>query len=156
MITAKWERGFESLYRGVDANAVAEEIMSIGDSATPQQIVDKGRDESTELHKCFTWDDTDAAEKWRKQEARIVVGHLVIQRPKEEEHKPEIRVFLKPHDSDGYQPATMVFRNEDSYLAMLQRALSELRAFQKKYSILSDRAELLNLIDAVNELVESA
>ena len=44
MITAKWERGFESFYKGIDANEVAQEIISIGDDATPQQIVDKARD----------------------------------------------------------------------------------------------------------------
>lgn len=153
MIVAKWEKGFESFYKGVDAQTVAEEIISIGDSATPTQIVDKGRDENTELHKCFTWDDADAAERWRKQEARTLVGHLVIQRPPEESNKPETRVFYKTDDSEGYKPATVIFRKEDEYLALLQRALGELRAFQKKYSVLSDRAEILSLIDAIEGMI---
>ena len=49
-----------------DAQKCADEIMEICDeleSATPQQILDKARDSNTELHKCFTWDDTEAAEK---------------------------------------------------------------------------------------------
>ena len=62
---AKWLDEFKSLYKGADAQLVADEIMSIGDAATPQQIVEKARDEATELHKCFTWDDRIAAEKYR-------------------------------------------------------------------------------------------
>ena len=43
----------QSLYKGVDPQKVAEEIMGIGESATPRQIVDRARDEKSELHKCF-------------------------------------------------------------------------------------------------------
>lgn len=49
------------------------EICDQMESATPQQILEKARDESTELHKCFTWDDSIAAEKYRIQEARQIV-----------------------------------------------------------------------------------
>lgn len=38
MEIAKWERGFETLFKA-DAQQVATEILSIGESATPQQEV---------------------------------------------------------------------------------------------------------------------
>ena len=71
MIVAKWKEGI-GFYKGISAQKVAEEIASIGESATPQQIVDRARDENSELHKCFEWDDSIAAENWRKQQARII------------------------------------------------------------------------------------
>lgn len=64
MLTATWGKHFFK----ADATKCASEIMEICDqmeSATPQQILEKARDESTELHKCFTWDDSIAAEKYR-------------------------------------------------------------------------------------------
>ena len=66
---ASWKTGFGSLFRA-DAQLVSNEIMSIGDTATPAQIVDMARDSSTELHKCFEWNDTVAAEKYRLEQAR--------------------------------------------------------------------------------------
>lgn len=156
MVIARWARGFESLYKGVDAQSVADEIQSIGESVTPEQIVERGRDENTELHKCFDWNDTSAADKWRKQEARNLVHHLVISRQEEDDGEPEVRVFYKPQDARGYKQTEMIVRREDEYLALLQRALGELRSFQRKYSVLSNRAELLELIGAVEEMVVSA
>lgn len=61
MIAATWKTGTDGLYKA-DAQKVAEEILSIGESATPAQIVDRAKDESAELHKCFEWDDTAAAQ----------------------------------------------------------------------------------------------
>jgi len=154
MIAAKWERGFESFYKGIDANEVAQEIISIGDDATPRQIVDKARDKKTQLHKCFTWDNKVAAEQWRKQEARLLVGHLMIVRQEQEQNTdvPEVRFFHKTSAQEGYKPCFIVFTEENEYDAMLARALADLKAFQIKYKILSDREELLALIGAVETL----
>lgn len=154
MIVAKWERGFEGFYKGIDANEVAREIISIGDDATPQQIVDKARDNKTQLHRCFTWDNKVAAEQWRKQEARLLVGHLMIVR-NDQEHDtdvPEVRFFHKTSAQGGYKPCYIVFTEEDEYNAMLTRALADLKAFKSKYKVLSDREELLALIGAVEAL----
>lgn len=158
MIVAKWARGFEGLHNGADAQLVANEIMSIGEDATPAQIVDKGRDERTELHKCFTWDDADAAERWRKQEARMIVCHLMIRREDEEQtdDAPEVRFFLKAKSGEGYKAMPVILQREDEYTAMLRRALGELNAFQRKYTALSDRDELLALIGAVDAMLQSA
>ena len=155
MIISKWKAGTESLHKA-DPQKVAEEILSIGETFTPQEIVDKARDESTELHKCFTWDDTKAAEKWRKYEARQIICHLVIQRPAEDEEGPEVRLIHKTDRNQGYQPTAMIVRRESEYSAMLQRALGELRAFQYKYSFLSDYEELKKLIDAVETMIDAA
>ena len=46
MIIATWKRGFEGLHKGTDAQKVAEEIISIGDDATPQQIVERAAEQA--------------------------------------------------------------------------------------------------------------
>lgn len=61
MITAIWRPDMAGLFKGVDPMKVANEIMEIGESVTPRQIVDRARDENSELHKCFEWDDAKAA-----------------------------------------------------------------------------------------------
>ena len=76
MLVASWKSGFGLFH--ADAQKVANEIAEIGESATPREILEKGRDPKTELHKCFEWDDTVAAEKYRIQQARQIVCCLVI------------------------------------------------------------------------------
>ena len=145
MITAKWKEGI-GFFSKADANKVAEEIRSIGDNATPQQIVDKARDESTELHKCFEWDDTVAAEQWRKQQARIIVCHLVIREDTVPTDRPEVRYFFKPKPDEGYKPTQIIVRKEDEYQQLLAQAWAELQAFKVKYAMLNELQEIFELI----------
>lgn len=136
MITAEWSKVGKGLYKA-DPQKVAEEIMSIGSEATPSQIVDKAKGERTELHKCFTWDDKKAAEQWRLQQARSIVGCLIIHREEKYEDKPEVHYFHK-NDSGGYKPATYVFTHADEHEKLLQAAYAELAAFKRKYSSLQE------------------
>lgn len=147
-VTAAWKPGFESLHKA-DAQLVAEEISSIGESATPSEIVDKARDNGTELHKCFEWDDAIAAEKHRLHQARQLVCHLVI-RETVHEDKPPIRFFFKPDSGAGYQPTQIIVRNQDRYQALLADAMRDLEALRVKYRSL---AELERVFDEIDSLV---
>lgn len=142
-----WAEGYaQNRYKGISALKVYQEIISIGESATPEQIVDAARDERSELHKCFTWDDREAADKWRKQEARFLRHFLRV----EDETKPDAPkinalYFNKP--GEGYKAAPIVFKNQDEYTALLARAYAELHAFAEKYKTLTGELnEILELI----------
>ena len=141
-----WKSGLGGLFKA-DAQLVANEIMSIGDDATPKQIVDKARDSNTELHKCFEWNDSIAAEKYRIEQARLVIRCLVIKREDGQEDKPERRVFYKTDYNEGYKPLEFIVRNESEYDKLLKQALAELHAFKVKYHALSELEEILALID---------
>lgn len=145
---AEWKPGFAFLHKA-DASLVSAEITSIGESVTPAQIVEKARDPSTELHKCFEWDDAIAAERHRLDQARQVVRHLVI-RETIREDKPPIRFFFKPESGSGYQPTQIIVRNQDSYQTLLASALRDLEALRVKYHSLN---ELESVFEAIEELM---
>ena len=72
----------KGIFKG-DPQKVYEEIREICEDigeAKPRQIVDKAEDESTELHKCFNWDNDDAADKWRLHQAVMLTSNLVFKR----------------------------------------------------------------------------
>ena len=146
MIVAKWKEGF-GLYDGVDAQTVAEELRAIGDEFSPAQVVDAARDESTELHKCFEWNDGRAAELYRLQQARKVVQALVIEEQAKPKERPEIRVFYKPEKERGYMETKRIVRDEDAYANLLAQARQELRIFKAKYNCLVELQEIMELID---------
>lgn len=107
MIVAKWKKGFESLYKA-DANLVANEILEIGDNVSPKEVLDKAKQEDTELHKCFEWDDGIAAEKYRLSQAGGILRTLVIKREETEScTKPEIRRFTKPKETKDINQARL-------------------------------------------------
>ena len=72
------------------------------------------RNENSELHKCFEWDDTVAAEKYRLQQAKNIVCNLVYQEEKKEE-PTKLRVFYNQSSTNTYQPTRVLVRNEDNY-----------------------------------------
>lgn len=145
MIFAAWESGCRI---SADAQKVADEILAIGKSATTAQILEKARDEKTELHKCFDWDDAEAAEKWRMQQARHIVCNLVI-KEKTDAPKPEVRVFFKTDNESGYKPTVLIMQDKDEYQKLLARALAELNSFRAKYKSLT---ELDGVFDAIDQL----
>lgn len=146
----KWQT---SLFSKADPVKCYEEITSIGDEVTPEQVVEKGMDPNTELSKCFTKDDSEAAYKWRIEEARHIMRQLiVITKPdKDEEDKEPVqfRVLMKNDNShsSGYKQTIVMVRDEDEYKKLLDQAYEELRRFKRKYSMLSELSEILDLIN---------
>ena len=150
--TVVFRKGTESLYPGVSAQKVADEISDIGESATPKQIVDKARNSETELHKCFEWNDEAAAEKYRIHQARTLVGNLVTVRyfPEQKDKETrQVRVFFKADGgySGGYQQTEVIIKDDDKYHNLLEQAKEELRRFKEKYYILKELKPIFDLID---------
>lgn len=150
--TVSWTPGMETIYHA-DALKVAEEIASIGNDVVPEQIVDKARDERTELHSCFEWDDTIAAEKYRIEQARDVVRHLYLVRKEPEQRESaepivfKVRAFSHTPGTAGYSQTVHIVKQEDRYQLLLQQAYDDLHAFKRKYECLTELKPIFDLID---------
>lgn len=147
----KWQTGIFN----ADPVKCYAEITSIGDEVTPEQVVEKGKDPKTELSKCFTRNDKEAAYKWRLREAREIMRQLiVITKPDTEEEQErkepiQFRLLMKNDNShsSGYKQTLVMVRDEDEYQKLLSMAREELRVFKKKYGMLSELREILDLIN---------
>lgn len=138
------------LYRA-DPQLIFEELKDLGEDVgefKPEQIVERARDERTELHKCFDWNDTRAAEKWRLHQAVQLTSNLVFKREVKEDGSvpPPIRIINRT-ESGGYALPEKTFKVHSEYEALLQRAWAELHVFKRKYSALKELDEILALID---------
>ena len=142
-MTAKWN--MPSLFNGADAEKCYQEIISIGESATPDQILEYAERPDTELHKCFEWDDSVAAHHYRLQQARTVVRHLVVV-PQTQNAEPQKFRLLQKTDA-GYKPTKIIYQIKSEYEKLLERAMGELRAFKQRYHNLVELEEILALID---------
>lgn len=130
-----------------DANKCANEIMSLGEDVSPVQIVEYARKPNAELHRCFTWNDAEAASKYRIYEARQVVCNLIIRKEKGEKQEPTpIRLFHKI-ENGHYKPLTLIVQNEDEYESLLRQCKEALQSLKRKYSSLSEYQEIWDLIN---------
>lgn len=135
----------------VDAQTAGEELERIyneNGELEPSKVVDESRPENAPLHSCFEWDDGIAAEKFREQQARNVIGNIVIV---DEVEEKETYVRAYPHIGDTYRPMYIVLENRDMTQELLQTALRELRSFEMKYRELSELAPVFDAIQKVTE-----
>lgn len=128
-----------------DANECYREISSL-EQITPKAILDFARDENSELHKCFEWDNDSAAEKYRTIQAGNVIRMLYIV-PKNAD-APPVRVLSRTSDT-VYQPTRTFVKNQNEYEDLLKRALSELDSFRLKYKTLSELEQVFEQIDLI-------
>ena len=128
-----------------DANKCANEIMSLGEDVSPEQIVEYARKPNAELHRCFTWNDAEAANKYRIYEARQVVCNLIVHKENGDKQEPTpIRLFHKI-ENGHYKPLTLIVQNEDEYELLLRQCKEALESLKRKYSSLSEYQEICDL-----------
>lgn len=128
-----------------DANKCYTEMLDL-ENITPQAVLERAKDENSELHKCFEWDNDVAAEKYRKIQAGNVIRMLYIETKSEDE--PPLRVLSRTYDT-VYQPTRTFLTNTTEYEDLLKRALSELESFRKKYETLSELEQIFEQIDLI-------
>lgn len=136
----KWR--IDNIFKA-DANKCYAEILDLK-NITPQAVLERAKDEKSELHKCFEWNNDVAAEKYRTIQAGNVIRMLYIE-PKSED-TPPVRVLSRTSDT-VYQPTRTFLTNTTEYEDLLQRALSELESFRKKYETLSELEQVFKEID---------
>lgn len=148
MTAYQWKKG--SFVAG-DAQLVGEvcEGLERRGKLTPSNLVDASRDENAPLHRMFEWDNEQAAELYREQQARQIISSIevVIEGTSE-----PVKAFVSLRvggTERRYERTEVALMNPSSREMVLRDALAELRAFEKKYSTLSELAGVLDAIRAV-------
>lgn len=131
----------------VDAQTAGEELHRIYEDKgqlDPADIVDESRPATAPLHTCFEWDDEVAAEKYREVQAGNLIRSITVVHETPTHEPVEVRAFVKPLET--YAPIEVVVNSEEQMSALLESALAELKAFEKKYATLSKLAPILDEI----------
>ena len=131
----------------VSAQTAGEELHRIyadKGQLKPADVVDESRPTSAPLHPCFEWDDEVAAEKYREVQAGNLIRSITVVHETPAHEPIEVRAFVKPMDT--YTPIEVIVNSKEQMAALLESALAELKAFEKKYATLSKLAPILDEI----------
>lgn len=137
-----------------------EQIERKTGALTPETVVDDARRKSSPLHKGFTWDDNEAAEAHRLNEARYLLRQIVIVTsvPDKDEEPKTIRAFMSVSQDDDHDESTSAksYVNVTDALSdpklreqVLTRAYNELNAWQARYESLEEFAGVRKAIASV-------
>ena len=136
----------------IDPQTAGEELERIYQERggiEPSTVVEESRDISSPLHPCFEWDDAVAAEKYREDQARLVIRSIVtVSEDSAGKQQQPVRAFVRVQED--YKPITVVLNDEEQIAELLRSALSELSAFRKKYQTLSALRPVFTAIDSIS------
>lgn len=144
-MTYKWKEGSHHKVSAQVAGEVCEELEERGE-LNAENLVDVSRPEDAPLHDEFEWNDDIAAEMYRRTQAGAIIRHLAVKT----ETKAPVRAFFNIEvRNKEFEHIQTIVRNEDKYATLLNQALRELEAFQRKFQMLSELQEIFDAITQV-------
>lgn len=153
-IVASWRSDAKKFYKNTDPQKVYEEISTLGENPQTEEVLELAKNENSEMHPLFEWDDAKAAHQHRLEQARRIMQDLQIvevglNKKQSETIEVPVRMYYSLKGESGYRPTPLIFQDETLHTKLLMTAYGELNAFTKKYSILS---ELEPVFKAIREL----
>lgn len=144
-MTYQWK--IPGLYQ-LDAEAAGAELERIEKHSrlTQKAVVDASRDETAVLHKCFEWDDQEAAERYRETQAGDIIRNLVAVKVNDVKTEP-VRAFVHIGSERSYKSIGVVMKTPEYAEEMLDKARQELASFRRKYSGLKEVNAIIRSID---------
>lgn len=115
---------------------IAKEVLRLQERdgvCSPETLVDEAADPNHPLHSLFTWDDTDAAAKWRVYQARKVIGRVRIVR-------------------HGYVPLEVAMSDADMRTQVIADAKSLLRGCRRRLAGIQASQAVTHLDNAISAL----
>lgn len=113
-------------------------------------VVEAARDENSPLHNKFDWDDTEAAEKYRLMQARMLLS-ICIQYIDSGPKRVPTKVFVslstdrtKRDGEAGYRTFVDVIADDDMKNQLLLDSLNQMRSFEMRYKSLKELDGLLS------------
>lgn len=131
-------------------NALRQILMTIHDEAgelTPGLVVDAARAEDHPLHNRFNWDDTTAAECWRRAQAGDLIRSVRIKYADTPKGPKHLRAFVaikgeESHQS-SYEPTETAMADPFIRALILRDMNREWRSFRKRYEHMAEFASMI-------------
>ena len=122
---------------------------------TAEAVVDEARNKSSPLHSMFDWNDTEAAEKWRIQQARVLINQIKVE-INEKEYFAFENLTLEINESSNREYRTMVeiMSDKDMCQQMINKAYEQLLYWKAKYGIYTEFKEVLKAIQKVGKTIK--
>lgn len=126
---------------------------------TPKDVVEDARNDNSPLHAYFEWDDGEAAENYRLQQARGLIRAVVAIYT--DDKKPAIRQKMFVHINEAgaqhYREASHAMSLTKTREMVLKQAWRELQAWRKRYKDLQEFSTVIDVIDdAVGKIPKAA
>ena len=117
-----------------------------------ESLLEAARAKDHPLHDRFNWNDSEAAERYRLQQAKQIIRSVKVRvLTKDEDDQPQttrVRAFVSTkgmtiHDTTRYAPVAQVVQDPDQREVLLRRFAEDFSAFKRRWRNLGDFTDLV-------------
>jgi 1,4-alpha-glucan branching enzyme len=138
-----------------NANEVGEHLERLRAQCkgelTPQDVLNDAKHNNSPLHSFFEWNDGDAAEKYRLQQARGLIRAVVAIYTSPD--KPAVRqkayVHIAEPGAPHYRETGHAMSQKGTRDLVLKQAWQEFQSWRKRYETLKEFSDLFEVADKV-------
>jgi hypothetical protein len=125
-------------------DALEKLAIRCGGKLVPDDVVAEARNPRSPLHQHFEWDDSEAAEKWRKEQARSLIASVRVVFIENDKPVEPLRYFINVPvpQQEYYMNAQAAFSDIGTRSIILVRAIADLHALQRRYGELEELASV--------------
>lgn len=143
-----------------DPQKVGERLMELREqhgSLSAEIVLNDARPEGSLLHRNFEWNDSVAAEEYRKDQARGLVQAVIVHRTEEHGDVTPLRAFVKINvgDVNSYEPIHRVLSDASLRSIVLRQCKSEIGALRDKVKAFEEFTDILGALDGVDRVVST-
>lgn len=149
----KWKPGARVKINAKVAGAELERLRTQRNGRlTPADVLEAAKAKSSPLHKAFEWDDTEAARKFRLEQASYLIRSIevvVIATKGKAQQPTTVRAFVNVRrDQDrSYTSIGHAMSDKDLREQVVAQAWKELQDWRNRYEKLSEFSKVFGVID---------
>ena len=141
---------------------VIDEVLEVQEKygLTADSLLKKASKKSSSLYEFFDWDNSSAGDKWRLQQARVLINEIkVIVEDKEMYAFENIKVIITDKEFETknrssqreYKPIAEILSKDEYRNQLIQRALSEVKYWKDRHSELIELKPIFSSIDELTK-----
>ena len=150
-----WKKGS---YISVDPQQSGEELQRIRDKygkIETEVVIDEARSEDSPIHKHFVWDDKQASQLYRKDQARHLINAVRV--VSENGDVSPVPVFVNVREESGnyYQNVNVVVQTPDLWKQVLHEVQKKLMSYEDRLSALMSMEQDKQRVQGTNKVIKS-
>lgn len=112
---------------------------------TADLVLEEAGHETSPLHSHFEWDDTEAAHRYRLNQARGLIRSFRVTYRDDQTAKSTVRAYVSVQSDNGpvYRATEDVLTDEFAHRLLVQQLQRDLKALERKYGHLQEYRNLL-------------
>lgn len=128
-----------------------------GQGITAEAVLERARPPESPLHPLFEWDDTEAAEKYRLYQARVIINEIkVVIEQVEYPAFENVRIRISDAETErAYKTREEIQSVEEYRRQIIAKALGQMGYWKKQYESYKELSPIFAAIEETEEAIKA-